>query len=143
MINGEESIIKEKSLWSLNLINMKNKSVIKLSCDPKFSDLKIDDNKSKISVFESSTNSRFWVRLTFPKPSLYIVAGIYWYTDMLSASDIGRIEIKNKLKKIKIIIFSSVLKLKYSKDFRCLKFANVYKNWRKKTDKTIYKLKLL
>ena len=63
-----------------------------------------------------------------PKPSLYIVAGIYWYTDMLSASDIGRIEIKNKLKKTKIISFSSALKLKCSKDFRCLKFANVYKN---------------
>ena len=125
IIKGDERIIREKSLWSLNLTKTKKRIVIKFNWDPKFSDLKIDDNKSRISVFDNKVNSKFWIRSTLSKPSLYIVAGMYWYIDILSASDNGKIEIKNKLKKTKIINFSSFLNLKRNNDFKCLKFIIV------------------
>ena len=69
MINGDERIIKEKSLWFLKLIINKKSKDIKFNWDPKLSDFKIDEIKRRISVLDKRTTSRFWLRLISFKPS--------------------------------------------------------------------------
>ena len=99
--------IKKKFLWFLKLISMKKNKVIKLSWAPKLSDLRIGEIKSNISAFESSVNSKFFLRSILFNPSLKIVEGKYWYTAILSASDKGKIEISKNIIKIIKVSFSS------------------------------------
>ena len=115
--------IKKKFLWFLKLISMKKNKVIKLSWAPKLSDLRIGEIKSNISAFESSVNSKFFLRSILFNPSLKIVEGKYWYTAILSASDKGKIEISKNIIKITKISFSSNFLVK-KKEVSNLKFFN-------------------
>ena len=94
MIKGEESTIKEKFWCFLKLTIIKKSKIIKFNWDPKLSDLKIGEIKSKISALDKRVKSIFWYKLILFKPLINIFVGKYWYTEILSASESGSIDIK-------------------------------------------------
>ena len=101
--------MKKELLWFLKLVKIKKSKTIKFNCEPKLSDFKIGEIKSKISVLDRSVNSRFWYKLISFKPLKNIFVGRYWYIEMLSASDNGSIDIRYSPRKIKKMIFSLIL----------------------------------
>ena len=73
---------------------VKKIKIIKFNWDPKLSDFKIGEIISIISALDKSVDSIFWYKSILFKPSINIFVGKYWYIEILSASDKGRIDIK-------------------------------------------------
>ena len=137
IIKGHERMIREKFLCFFRLRKIKKTNVIIFSCDPKLSDFKIGEIKSKISELDNSVNSKFCCKLIFSKPSKNIVVGKNWYIEILSASERGKIDIKKRKNNNKKIIFWSILYLKFNFFFIFLKFLKRKINWIKRIKKNV------
>ena len=73
----------------------------KLSWDPKLSDFRIGENKRIISWLVIDKNSKFWFKSKFLSPFMNICETDFKWTEILSTSLNGKIDIKKNIISVK------------------------------------------